>query len=191
MGTLQVGGTTLATKNSSTGKVDLHDTNIHFPAGAVIKKTYYSIGRGTMASDSFPNDDTVPQRDEGAEIFSQAYTPSTTSCTILITTYVRLGESSNVNAGMQLGLFMKDLGDASLHMDALIVGENLNNASTNPNGGNITLMCSITSWSGARTLSLRSSGGNTFNYATEDTAFASQKFGSAFTSAFIVEEIAT
>tara|TARA_S200002703_G_scaffold60939_1_gene52815 strand:+ start:111 stop:692 length:582 start_codon:yes stop_codon:yes gene_type:complete len=33
MGTLQVGGTTLATKNVSTGKVDLNSTNTAFPAG--------------------------------------------------------------------------------------------------------------------------------------------------------------
>ena len=33
MGTLQVGGTTLATKNSSTGKVDLNSTNTAFPTG--------------------------------------------------------------------------------------------------------------------------------------------------------------
>ena len=36
MGTLQVGGTTLATKNSSTGKVDLNSTNTAFPAGMVV-----------------------------------------------------------------------------------------------------------------------------------------------------------
>ena len=185
MGTLQVGGTTLATKNVSTGKVDLHDSNVHLPAGSVIKKTYYSIGRGTMSGDSFPNDDTIPQRDEGAEIFSQAYTPSTTSCTILITTYVRISESSNINAGMQLGLFISDSDDA------LIVGEVLTAPSSNPNGGNITLMHSMSGWSGSKTLSLRSSGANTFNYSNEDTSYASQKFGSAFTSAFIVEEIAT
>ncbi len=37
MGTLQVGGTTLATKNSSTGKVDLHDTNVILPTGSIIQ----------------------------------------------------------------------------------------------------------------------------------------------------------
>ena len=37
MGTLQVGGTTLATKNSSTGKVDLHDSNVILPTGSVIQ----------------------------------------------------------------------------------------------------------------------------------------------------------
>ena len=36
MGTLQVGGTTLATKNSSTGKVDLNSTNTAFPSGHMI-----------------------------------------------------------------------------------------------------------------------------------------------------------
>tara|TARA_Y100001937_G_scaffold55069_1_gene75882 strand:- start:82 stop:663 length:582 start_codon:yes stop_codon:yes gene_type:complete len=36
MGTLQVGGTTLATKNVSTGKVDLNSTNTAFPSGHMI-----------------------------------------------------------------------------------------------------------------------------------------------------------
>ena len=42
------------------------------PTGSVIRKTYYSIGRGTYANSLFPNDDTIPQRSEGTEIFSQA-----------------------------------------------------------------------------------------------------------------------
>lgn len=154
------------------------------PIGTVIKKTYYSIGRGTNTDVSFPNDDTIPQRSEGTEIFSQAYTPSISNCTIIITTYVRIGETSNVNAGMQLGLFISD------NDNALIVGEVLTNVGTNPGGGNITLMHSMSGWSGSKTLSLRSSGSNAYNYSTEDESYAAQKFGSAFTSAFIVEEIA-
>tara|TARA_R100000329_G_C7550525_1_gene194535 strand:+ start:166 stop:717 length:552 start_codon:yes stop_codon:yes gene_type:complete len=181
-GSLKVGGSELINDNGGSGSLNW-GTGV--PAGSVIKKTYYSIGRGTMANDSFPNDDTIPQRDEGAEIFSQAYTPSTTNCTIIITTYVRISESSNVGAGMQLGLFISDSDDA------LIVGEVLTNKDNNPNGGNITLMYSMSGWSGSKTLSLRSSGGNTYNYSNEDQAYATQKFGSAFTSAFIVEEIAT
>jgi hypothetical protein len=52
-------------------------------------------------------------------------------------------------------------------------------------------MYSMAGWSGAKTLSLRSSGGNCYNYSNEDTSFGTEKYGSAFTSAFIVEEIAT
>ena len=159
-------------------------SGVTFPAGVVIRKTYYSIGRGTNTSASFPNDDTIPQRSEGTEIFSQAYTPSTTNCTIFITTYVRISETSNVNSGMQLGLFISD------DDDALIVGEVLTNAGTNPGGGNITLMHSMSGWSGEKTLSLRSSGGNCFNYSNEDEGYGAQKFGGALKSAFIVEEIA-
>ena len=85
---------------------------------------------------------------------------------------------------MQLGLFISD------NDNALIVGEVLTNVGTNPGGGNITLMHSMSGWSGSKTLSLRSSGSNAYNYSTEDESYAAQKFGSAFTSAFIVEEIA-
>jgi hypothetical protein len=86
---------------------------------------------------------------------------------------------------MQLGLFISD------NDNALIVGEIDPTDGTNPNGGNITLMYSMAGWSGAKTLSLRSSGGNCYNYSNEDTGYGAVKFGSAFTTAFIVEEIAT
>ena len=130
----------------SGGKV----TTAGMPTGSVLKKTFYSIGRGTMAASAFPNDDTIPQRTEGAEIFSQAYTPSTTSCNIMITTYIRLGEASNVDNAMQLGLFISDSDDA------LVVAE-ASPGDINPNGGNITIMHSMSGWSGAKTFSLRSS----------------------------------
>ena len=184
-GTLKVGGVPLATHTGTDGLVTGMSWGSSVPAGTVIKKTFYSIGRGTMAATAFPNDDTIPQRDEGAEIFSQAYTPSTTNCTILITTYVRVGETENINAGMQLGLFISDADNA------LIVGEVDPTDGSNPNGGNITLMHSMASWSGEKTFSLRSSGSNTFNYSNGDSVFAAVKFGASFKSAFIVEEIAT
>ena len=44
MGTLQVGGTTLATKNVSTGKVDLSSTNTTFPAGHILQAKKATIG---------------------------------------------------------------------------------------------------------------------------------------------------
>ena len=163
-----------------------------FPAGHVIKKTYYSIGRGTYTNSHFPNDDTIPQRSEGSEIFSQAYTPSTSNCNLFITTYVRLGESSNIVNDMQLGLFMEDLGDASLHTDALIVGEGYSIGDGNViHSANITLMHSMSSWGTTeKTFSLRASGGNRFNHSNKSATFQNAKFGSAFKSAFIVEEIA-
>jgi len=185
-GTLKVGGVNLATHTGTDGLVTGMSWGSSVPAGTVIKKTFYSIGRGTMAATAFPNDDTIPQRDEGAEIFSQAYTPSTTNCTILITTYVRTSESSNQDNAMQLGLFISD------DDDCLVVGEHLNTTGASAiNAGNITLMHSMASWSGEKTFSLRSSGSNTFNYSNEDSVFAAVKFGASFKSAFIVEEIAT
>ncbi len=102
---------------------------------------------------------------------------------IIIVQLVVEGETSNINAGMQLGLFISDSDDA------LVVAE-ASPGDINPNGGNITIMHSMSSWSGEKTFSLRSSGGNCFNYSNEDTGYGAQKYGSAFKSAFIVEEIA-
>tara|TARA_R110002020_G_scaffold459391_3_gene677382 strand:+ start:6088 stop:6639 length:552 start_codon:yes stop_codon:yes gene_type:complete len=183
MGDFKINEKSVITQSGSAEPV--LSSNLVFPAGHCINKTYYSIGRGTNTGASFPNDNTIPQRDEGTEIYSQSYTPSTTSCNIFITTNVRVTETSNVNAGMQLGLFISDSDDA------LIVGETDPDAGTNPNGGNILLMHSMPGWAGAKILSLRSGGGNCFNYSNEDTGYGVEKYGLAFTSAFIVEEIQT
>ena len=180
-GELKVGGSSLISDSGGTGALTWESG---VPTGSIIKKTFYSIGRGTMAATAFPNDDTIPQRTEGAEIFSQAYTPSTTSCTILITTYIRLSEASNVDNAMQMGLFISD------DLDCLVVGEILS-PSGDVHSGNITLMHSMSGWSGAKTFSLRTSGAGTYNYSNEDSGYAAVKFGASFKSAFIVEEIAT
>jgi hypothetical protein len=61
MGTLQVGGTTLATKNSSTGKVDLNSTNTAFPSGHMIFIDSQSLaGQGDQGTKSsfFPTSKT-------------------------------------------------------------------------------------------------------------------------------------
>ena len=162
-------------------------SNLTFPAGVLIKKTYYSIGRGTYSNTQFPFDDTIPQRTEGAEIFSQAYTPSTSNCNLFITTYVRLNEATNIANDMQLGLFISD------DDDALIVGEDFINGDANVvHNANITLIHSMSSWgTTAKTFSLRASGGNRFNYSNSNASFANERFGGALKSAFIVEEIAT
>ena len=156
------------------------------PTGTVIKKTYYSIGRGTYSNTQFPNDDTIPQRSEGSEIFSQAYTPSTSNCNLFITTYVRLSESSNIANDMQLGLFISD------DDNCLILGEGYCIGDGNIiHSANITLMHSMSSWgTTAKTFSLRASGGDRFNYSNISAGFVNAKFGSAFKSAFIVEEVA-
>jgi len=58
MGTLQVGGTTLATKNSSTGKVDLHDTNISFPPGHIIQTQFTQVT--TKSTQTYSADTDTP-----------------------------------------------------------------------------------------------------------------------------------
>lgn len=162
-------------------------SSVTFPAGVVIKKTYYSIGRGTYTNSQFPNDDTIPQRSEGSEIFSQAYTPSTSNCNLFITTYVRLGESSNIINDIQLGLFISDDDDCLILGEDYVIGEG-----AQIHSANITLMHSMSSWGTTeKTFSLRASGGNRFNHSNISASFQNAKFGSAFKSAFIVEEIAT
>ena len=159
-----------------------------FPAGHVIKKTYYSIGRGTYTNSHFPNDDTIPQRSEGSEIFSQAYTPSTSNCNLFITTYVRLAESYNLTNDISLGLFISDSNDC------LIIGEGYSIGDGSViHSANITLMYSMESWgTSAKTFSLRAGGGDRFNYSNRNANFAQAKFSStAFKSAFIIEEVAT
>jgi len=187
MGTLQVGGTTLATKNSSTGKVDLHDSNVHLPAGTVIRKTYYTINRQTCSRVRFPNDNTIPQRDEGSEIFSQVYTPSTSNCNLIITAYARLAESSDNANDMTMALFISDSDDA------LIIGEDYTAGDgSNISSANIFIMHSMSSWgTTAKTFSLRVGDANRVNYSNSNASYANEKYGSAFKSAFVVEEIAT
>lgn len=170
-----------------TGTTDV-SSGATFPAGTVIKKTYYSIGRGTYTSNrSFPNDDTIPQKSEGEEIFSQAYTPSTSNCNLFITTYCRLGESANNANDMTLGLFISDSDDC------LILGEAYTMGDGNViHSANVTLMYSMASWgTTAKTFSLRAGGGDRFNYSNRDGSMANAKYSTALKSAFIIEEVAT
>ena len=161
--------------------------NATFPTGTVIKKTYYSIGRGTYTNTLFPSDDTIPQRSEGVEIFSQAYSPSTSNCNLFITTYVRLGESTNIVNAQQLGLFISDSNDALIVGEAYTIGDG-----SQIHSANITLMHSMSSWgTSSKTFSLRASGGDRFNYFTANGSFVSTKYGAAAKSAFIIEEVAT
>ena len=185
MADLILDGTSIISKTGSNNPAIT--SGLDFPAGHVIKKTYYPISRGTYTHSNFPDDDTVPQRSEGSEIFSQAYTPSTSNCNLFITTYVRLSESSNIINDMQLGLFISDDDNCLILGEGYCIGDGSQIHSVN-----ITLMHSMSSWgTTAKTFSLRASGGNTFNYSNISAGFANPKFGSAFKSAFIVEEVAT
>ena len=158
-----------------------------FPAGMVIKKTYYIINRTTCTKVRFPNDNTIPQRNEGTEIFSQAYTPSTSNCDLIITAYARLGESSDTSNDMAMALFISDSDDA------LIIGEDYTAGDGSAiSSANIFIMHSMSSWGTTeKTFSLRVGDADRVNYSNSNAAYANEKFGSAFKSAFTIEEIAT
>ena len=155
--------------------------------GILLKKSAYTINRQAITKTAFPEDDTIPQIDEGTEIFSQAYTPSNHPCDIVITASCRAGETSNVGSVMALALYVND------STDALRVVSGLNGAVSNKHNYNLILFHKMSSWSGAKTLSLRASGCNAINYAAGGyDAFDAQYFGDATHSTlFIVEEIST
>ena len=155
--------------------------------GILLKKSAYTVTRQTITHATFPADDTIPQINEGTEIFSQAYTPSNHPCDIVITTSCRVGETSNVGDIMALALYVND------STDALRVVSGLNNSISSIHNYNLILYHKMSSWSGAKTLSLRASGGNCINYGAGgyDT-FDKQYFGDATHSTlFIIEEIST
>ena len=155
--------------------------------GILLKKSAYTVTRQTITHATFPADDTIPQINEGTEIFSQAYTPSNHPCDIVITTSCRVGETSNVGDIMALALYVND------STDALRVVSGLNGPRSDKHNYNMILVHKMSSWSGAKTLSLRASGGNCINYGAGgyDT-FDKQYFGDATHSTlFIIEEIST
>ena len=155
--------------------------------GILLKKTAYTVTRQAITHATFPADDTIPQIDEGTQFFSQAYTPSNHPCDIVITTSCRVGETSNVGDIMAIALYVND------STDALRVVSGLNGPRSNKHNYNMILVHKMSSWSGAKTLSLRASGGNCINYGAGgyDT-FDKQYFGDATHSTlFIIEEIST
>ena len=155
--------------------------------GILLKKTAYTVTRQAITHATFPADDTIPQIDEGTQFFSQAYTPSNHPCDIVITTSCRVGETSNVGDTMAIALYIND------STDALRVVSGLNNPRSNKHNYNMILVHKMSSWSGAKTLSLRASGGNAINYAAGGfDAFDAQRYGaSTHASLFIIEEVST
>ena len=156
--------------------------------GFLLKKTAYTISRQTMTHATFPADDTIPQIDEGTQFFSQAYTPSTANCDIVITATCRVGETSNVGDIMAIALYVND------STDALRVVSGLSNPRSSIHCSNMLLVHKMPSWGvSAKTFSLRGSGGNAINYGAGgyDT-FDKQYFGDATHSTlFIIEEVST
>ena len=155
--------------------------------GILLKKTAYTVTRQAITHATFPADDTIPQIDEGTQFFSQAYTPSNHPCDIVITTSCRVGETSNVGDIMAIALYVND------STDALRVVSGLNGPRSNKHNYNMILVHKMSSWSGAKTLSLRASGGNAINYAAGGfDAFDAQRYGATtHASLFIIEEIST
>ena len=160
-------------------------TNI--PAG-LLRKSAYTITRQSITHATFPDDDTIPQITEGTEFFSQAYTPSTANCDLIITATCRVSESSNVGSQMAMALYVND------STDALRVISGRTEGIGNIHGDNFTLVHKMPSWgASAKTLSLRASGGNVINWAAGGyNAYAAQRYGAAtHASLFIIEEIST
>ena len=153
-------------------------------AGKLIKKSFYTITRQSTSQASFPNDDTAPQIDEGIEIFSQAYTPSTANCDLYIFCSAGIKERTNVADDVGMALFISD------NTNALRVVTEYN-ASGTVHGAILTIAHKMPSWgASAKTFSLRMHKANSVNFAS--TGYATEKFGSStHASLFSIEEIST
>ena len=153
-------------------------------AGKLLRRTAYTITRQQISPAQFPQDNTIPQISEGTQFFSQAYTPSTANCDLVITANCSIREYNNVANQMAMALFVND------STDALRVVSGLSNPRSSIHCSNMLLLHKMSSWSGAKTLSLRGSGGNAINYAA--WGYANAWFGAAtHASLFIIEEIST
>ena len=156
--------------------------------GLLLKKSAYTITRQAITHATFPADDTIPQIDEGTQFFSQAYTPSTANCDLVITASCRVCETSNVGDIMAIALYVND------STDALRVVSGLSNPRSSIHCQNFVIVHKMPSWgASAKTLSLRSSGGNAINYAAGGfNSYDAQYFGDAtHATLFIIEEIST
>ena len=154
-------------------------------AGKLLRKTSYTITRQSISQSSFPDDDTIPQITEGTQFFSQAYTPSTANCDLVITAHCSLREHSNVANQMAMALFIND------STDALRVISGYTSGGSPVHGDNFTLVHKMPSWgASAKTFTLRASQANAINYAAY--GYAREWWGATTqASLFIIEEIAT
>ena len=152
--------------------------------GILLRKSFYTITRQAIGAVQFPNDDTVPQIDEGVEFFSQAYTPSTANCDLYIYCSAGIRERNNVADDVGMALFISD------QTDALRVVTEYNSVSV-VHGANLMITHKMPSWGvSEKTFSLRSHKANSVNYAA--FGYAEEKYGaSTHASLFIIEEIAT
>ena len=153
-------------------------------SGKLLRKTFYDITRQSTSQASFPNDDTAPQIDEGIEIFSQAYTPSTANCDLYIFCTAGIRERTNVADDVGMALFISD------NTNALRVVTEYNSASV-VHGAILTIAHKMPSWGvSAKTFSLRMHKANSVNFAA--FGYAQEKYGaSTHASLFSIEEIST
>ena len=158
-------------------------------AGLLVKRTAYTINRQSISHAAWPNDDTIPQITEGTEFFSQAYTPSTANCNLLITCQAGVRETANNTNQKGMALYIND------NTDALRVVTGLTNGQGAVHGDNFQLRHLMSSYSGSKTFSLRAHGGDTINYyaGQYNGVQSSPKMGATVQgqSLFIIEEIAT
>ena len=154
-------------------------------AGTLIRKVGYTISRQSISESSFPMDDTIPQRSEGTEFFSQAYTPSTANCDLYIYCSAGVRERTNVADDEGMALFISDQNDALRVVSGFMVGYG--------HGEMLHLYHKMPSWGvSAKTFSLRAHKANSINYQEMSGGYASQKLSAAASETlFIVEEIAT
>ena len=130
-------------------------------AGKLLRKSYYTISRQSTSQASFPNDDTAPQIDEGIEIFSQAYTPSTANCDLFISCSAGVRERTNVADDVGMALFISD------NTNALRVVTDWNSDSV-VHGANLTITHKMPSWGvSEKTFSLRAHKANSINFAAK------------------------
>jgi hypothetical protein len=178
------GISTIANASITTGTIA---SAVVFPVGMPIKVSYYAIPRGTCTETSWPADDTIPQRSEGAEIFSQAYTPSISGCDLRITAYAKLGEASNVRNDQGLALHISD------NDNALQVQDQHSTGGTDSHNVWLYIDYKMASWGAtAKTFSLRCSQANRFNYSNHSATYASTGYGqAAYKSAMVITEIKT
>ena len=172
------------TANSSTF---LRGDNTWSGAGVLLKRTYYEIDRATCTNSLIPADDTVPQRTEGDEVFSQAYSPTNTSgADIWITTYLHVAETSNVVNGSVLALFISD------NLNALRVVSGYVTGGSDRHNVTLHIIHKIPTWSGSKTLSLRVGSAHTVNYQHTGADWAATLYSAeASKTPFIIEEIST
>ena len=154
-------------------------------AGILLRKTAYEISRQAISPSSFPLDDSIPQRSEGTEFFSQAYTPSTANCDLYIYCSAGIRERTNVADEVGMGLFISDQNDALKVVTGFMSGYG--------HGEHLHLYHKMPSWgASAKTFSLRCHKANSINYQALYGGYPSEKFSAAASQTlFIIEEIST